>query len=115
MLGLELSITGLVALLGVFTAVVGGWYRLNQKLEHILERNQKADKAHDALNEKVDAVEAALRKETAETRAYSEGRFTIQEERMRIQDVFSGRMEERFTFVEKQIGRILDILERASK
>lgn len=114
MFGLTLSLMEVLTLLGVFATLVGGWYKINQKLEDILNRNEKADKAHIILDKKVDIVETMLRKEIQDSRISTEMKLAGQEERLRVSDIFSGRLEEKFTFVEKQIGRILDILERES-
>jgi hypothetical protein len=113
--GVGLSLMEIIAIGTILFGLIGGYVRLDMRLKNILERNDKADRAQQVLEKKVESVETILRKEINETKGATESRFAIQEERMRAQDIFSGRMEEKFTFVEKQIGRILDILERGKQ
>lgn len=112
MFGLELSLAGVVALAIAVTGAIGGWYKLNQQLQNILDRNVRADSEHSKLDAKVDTVEMMLRADMTRFQKETDSRISLQEDRMRTADIHGGRMEEKLNFLQEQLKRALDILER---
>jgi uncharacterized protein HemX len=112
MFGLELSLAGVVTLGLAVIGAIGGWYKLTQQLENILARNTRADYEHAKLDAKVDTVEMMLRAEINRFQKETDGRITLQEDRLRAADIHGGRMEEKLNSLSEQQKRVLDILER---
>lgn len=113
--GVTLGLMEVFATVGLIGTFVAGYVKVDSKLKNILDRNQKADEAHVALDHKVNKVEGVLRKEILENKSVIDAKIATQEERIRAQDIYSGRMEEKFNFMSGQVSRILDILEKERK
>lgn len=112
MFGLELSLAGVVTLALAIIGAIGGWYKLSQQLQSILDRNTRADSEHAKLDAKVDTVEMMLRAEIHRFQKETDSRISLQEDRLRAADIHGGRMEEKLNFLQEQLKRALDILER---
>lgn len=103
--GVALSVGEIMSLLGLFVALVAGFYKLNNKLSSIIERNETADN-------KMDTMERDLVNKITETKATLEARMVLAEGRIAGQEIRDARIDEKFNFMQGQLARLLNLVEK---
>jgi hypothetical protein len=91
---------GEIFLLGSFIlTAVAGYVTLNNKVNYLIEK----DKLRDT---KLQELEKSLHGDVLANRATSEAKFSVIDERLRMNDVLIGRVEERLNFMSNTLEKI---------
>lgn len=106
--GIALSVGELIALLTLLGTIITAYAALFNKVSSIIERNKEAD-------QRIDEFEKDFLTKLAETRAILEARLTLAENRISGQEIRDARIDEKFNFMQGQLARLLDLIERDRK
>lgn len=103
--GIALSWGEIIALLTLVGSIIMAYGALFNKVSAIIARNEKAD-------DRIEEFEKDFLQKIAETRAVLEARLVLAENRISGQEIRDARIDEKFNFMQGQLARLLDLIER---
>ncbi len=110
--GTPLTLSEILTFLGFFSLIVGTYYSLSGQLAQITERNASRDKSQEHLEQKVIMVDAKMIAELNALKSTMDNKIFATEERLRAQDVFLGRLDERLTSMTVQLDKVIDLVQQ---
>lgn len=94
-------------------AAIAAYFNLNFKVANLQETGEQTQKKIEELEKDTVAMDVRQGSEVASLRTDMNNRFSSVEERMRITDVFNGRMEEKLNYLSSQVDRVLSLMEKS--
>lgn len=110
--GNPVSLSEILTFLGFFSLIVGTYYSLSGQLTQITERNDLRDKSQENLEQKVLMVDAKMIAELNALKSTMDTKIFATEERLRAQDVFLGRLDERLSSMTSQLDKVIDLVQQ---
>lgn len=108
--GIALSIGEVLSLIIFIFSAGGAYWKINTKLESILDRNEAADKAHVKLSSEVKTLEGRMEAKIESVKTSLSERQEVSERRQTQQEINYGRVDERLIAISSQLGQALDLL-----
>lgn len=106
------SFSDVVLALTLLVSSIAAYFNLDSKLNSITDKVNDVELAQEKMSVELKAIEVDHKKELLQTKASSETRFTLIEERQRATDVFIGRFDEKMTYLVEQVRQLATFMER---
>ena len=113
--GTPLGLSEVIMVVGLFATVLASYYRLDHRLQQIIERNTARDKEHELLEGEVAKLGTAFNTELITLKNNMDSKLSVTEDRLRTQDVFMGRLDERFNSMSVQLDRLIELVQKGNK
>jgi len=110
--GASVSLNELIAIFMLLVTSVGLYYRFDNKVSQIIDRNTLIDRAHDELEKRLLSMEGRTIQEISILRATLDNRISATDNRLQVQDVFLGRLDERLSSMTNQLEKVIDIVQK---
>lgn len=110
LLGITITLKELLMVFGIIFSAGGAYWKINGKLDGIIQRNTRADESMEKLEKDLRAVESSMDAKLKNVEESITKRISSNESRITNQEINYGRVDERLSAIHSQIGQVLEML-----